>query len=207
MMRAKETVGNRNSDVKGKKKDGKPTRFSRMKKGLVAGLMTVATAATLGLAAGCSDTYKSNGDGGTSDASGLDANVTSDASGLDATVTPDASMLDGSVAQDAMVEVDSAVDSSVPTCPTGVNEERLGWFRPMGVAGTIGNEYEVTYSSFVDPNNITIDVDCVSNGMQIVTGEQLTRDQEAIIPLGGKNLRVTVTQLNVNNALMDATIE
>ena len=124
---------------------------------------------------------------------------------LDAEIVPDASVMEDGGGLDS--GVDSGIDGNIPTCPTGVDQERLGWFRPIGVAGTIGVEYEVTYSSFIDPSNITIDVSCVSTGNPIVTDEQLTLNQESIIALGGKNLRVTVTGLNVNNALMDATIE
>ena len=126
---------------------------------------------------------------------------------------PDVGVADSAV--DSAVEdsgVDSAVpdaevDGSTPTCPVGTNQMIPGWFRPINSPGTIGTEYEVTYTGTVDATNITIDVDCVSTANPIVTAYQLTLNQEAIIPLGGKNFRVTVTQFNAANSWMDAAIE
>lgn len=126
-------------------------------------------------------------------------------SGIDSSVHdagPDTSVPDSAV--------DSGVDSAVDagnTCPLGTNEQKPAWVLSLGNPGIIGIEYSLEYAAYVDPAHVEIDVGCVSSGSPIVSAHQLTLNQQEVIPLDGKNLRITLTLFNSSNARFDAAIE
>ncbi|MEW6749242.1 MAG: hypothetical protein AB1295_06055 [Candidatus Micrarchaeota archaeon] len=176
-------------------KEPKPGRSFSRRDALRAGLAMLGGAAL----SRCGSEYKAKpNDGGTSDASGLDANVSLDASMMDSGV--DAALPDARLP-------DAMADSAAPACSMATSEEKLGWVLALGNPGVIGTAYEVTYTRYVDDTHVEVDVKCALSGTPVVTAHQLTLDQESTIPLGNMDLRMTLTLFNEINARFDAVVQ
>lgn len=177
-MKTKEANAQRKG-AEAKDKESKPNkRFSR-RDALKAGLALVGAAV---LKTGCSSEYKANKDGGldgsTSDASGLDANVSHDASMLDGSISQDASILPDAHIPDATVQPDSAVSTCVAT---QVEEEPHLLSVPTGNSFTVG-EYTVTWTGTVgNTESTTADVACTADNAAVATN--LTLQKGALVDI------------------------